>query len=29
MVLLFIDNEIAWGCGLWGGKMNSEAVSVG
>ena len=20
VVLLFTDNEIAWGCGLWGGK---------
>ena len=29
MVLLFIDNEIAWGVVLWGGEMNSEAVSVG
>lgn len=32
VVLLFMDNEIAWGCGfcgLCGGEMNSEAVSVG
>ena len=29
MALLFIDNEIAWGVVLWGGEMNSEAVSVG
>ena len=32
VVLLLIDNEIAWRgvvCGLWGGEMNSEAVSVG
>lgn len=33
VVLLFTDNEIAcvgvWFCGLWGGEMNSEAVSVG
>lgn len=29
VVLLFIDNEIAWGVVLWGGEMNSEAVSVG
>ena len=29
VVLLFTDNEIAWGCGLWGGEMNSEAVSMG
>ena len=29
MVLLFTDNEIACGgCGLWGGEMNSEAVSM-
>lgn len=30
VVLLFMDNEIA--CGgvvLWGGEMNSEAVSMG
>lgn len=30
VILLFMDNEIA--CGgvvLWGGEMNSEAVSVG
>lgn len=31
VVLLFTDNEIACvrRCGLWGGEMNSEAVSVG
>lgn len=29
VVLLFVGNEIAWGRGLWGGEMNSEAVSVG
>lgn len=30
VVLLFTDNEIAWwGVVLWGGEMNSEAVSVG
>ena len=30
VVLLFTDNEISCvGCGLWGGEMNSEAVSVG
>lgn len=35
VVLLFTDNEIACGgvvCGfvvLWGGEMNSEAVSMG
>lgn len=30
VVLLFTDNEIVWGgCGLWGGEMNSEAVSMG
>lgn len=29
VVLLFIDNEISWGVVLWGGEMNSEAVSVG
>lgn len=32
MILLFTDNEIACGgCGfvvLWGGEMNSEAVSM-
>ena len=29
VVLLFTDNEISCGGGLWGGEMNSEAVSVG
>ena len=30
VVLLFTDNEISRvGRGLWGGEMNSEAVSVG
>ena len=29
MVLLFMDNEIAIIVVLWGGEMNSEAVSVG
>lgn len=30
VILLFTDNEIACGgCGLWGGEMNSEAVSMG
>ena len=30
VILLFTDNEIAcWGVVLWGGEMNSEAVSVG
>ena len=30
VVLLFTDNETACGGGgLWGGEMNSEAVSVG
>lgn len=31
VVLLFTDNEISYvrRCGLWGGEMNSEAVSVG
>ena len=29
VVLLFTDNEISCGVGLWGGEMNSEAVSVG
>ena len=30
VVLLFTDNEISCvGRGLWGGEMNSEAVSVG
>ena len=32
VVLLFTNNEIAcvgvWFCGLWGGEMNSEAVSM-
>ena len=30
VVLLFTDNEIACvrRCGLWGGEMNSEAVSM-
>lgn len=27
MVLLFTDNEISCG-GVWGGEMNSEAVSM-
>lgn len=32
VILLFTDNEIAWGVWfvvLWGGEMNSEAVSMG
>ena len=30
VILLFTDNEIAcWGVVLWGGEMNSEAVSMG
>ena len=29
VVLLFTDNEILCGGGLWGGEMNSEAVSMG
>lgn len=29
VVLLFMDNEIAIIVVLWGGEMNSEAVSVG
>ena len=29
VILLFTDNEIAcWGVVLWGGEMNSEAVSM-
>ena len=28
VVLLFTDNEISCGVGLWGGEMNSEAVSM-
>lgn len=31
VVLLFTDNEISYvrRCGLWGGEMKSEVVSVG
>lgn len=29
VILLFTDNEIAWGVWFVGRKMNSEAVSVG